>query len=104
MAALAEAVSGVDRSRRRKEAGTLLFITSGERTPTGRVLPISDPSPGSSRASQTSNLFIGVCVRPLPLACVPFVGRLPERLQLREVPVQLRLRDCLQCLRPAFAR
>ena len=73
---------------RRPTVSKRAFISSGDTMTTGRVLRISDPSAGSSRASQTSNLFIGAGVGPPPFGRVPFVRRFPESLQLREVSVQ----------------
>ena len=49
---------------------------------TGRVLRISAPSLGSSRTSQTSNLFIGRCAWPLLPCLVPFVRHLVPFLKL----------------------
>src|SRR4051794_21121061 len=69
-----------------------------------RVLRISEPSAGSSRASHTSNLFIAVWIGPLPLGSVPFLRRLAERLQVRELAVQLLLRNVAYRLSPSFAR
>ena len=71
-----------------RRQGARAFLSSGDTMTTGRVLRISEPSAGSNRASQTSNLLIGIGVRPLPCGRVPFVGRFPEGPQLLEVAVQ----------------
>src|SRR6266478_2548474 len=61
---------------------TAWFKSSGESTTQGRVLRISSPSVGSSRTSQTSNLFIGWGVGPLPFARVPLVWDILPFLKL----------------------
>jgi hypothetical protein len=71
---------------------------------TGRVLRISEASAGSSRASQTSNLFIGSGVWTLPLASVPFLPGLSEGPQLLKVALQFLLANRAQRFGPAFAR
>ena len=79
------------------------FISSGETMTAGRVFRISEPSAGSSRVSQTSNLFISAAIRPGELGCVPFVGGVSKGFQFFEVTIQLGLRDGLNCLGPALA-